>query len=141
MLRVSIKAERTVPARKSGELVHALEDPPDDGQIPIEPPGRLADGDVKAAPVTGVRRVVPRDGQSPVAVDQPGLVCSRIARCGEVVGEPYFGSVDIAIRKPHPGKRGGNGPGELRRQSGLCASERPHLALIAAVIALRVIPL
>src|SRR6185437_15710686 len=104
MLRVRVKAERTVSARKSGKLLDAFDDPPDDGQIPIEPAGRLADRDVEAAPVTGVRRVVPGDGQSPIAVDQPGFIGGRIARCGEVTREPYFGSVDIAIRKPHPGE-------------------------------------
>src|SRR6185312_10724144 len=141
LLRIGIEAEWTMPARESGKQFHALDDPADDGQIPIEPPGWLADRDVEATPIARIRRVVPGNRQRPIAVDQPGLVSGRIARRGKAFREPYFGSVDIAIRKPHPRKRGCNGPGELGRQSSLRPSEGPHLALVAAVIPLRIIPL
>src|SRR6185437_8417057 len=60
LIRVDVKTQRSVPARKSRELVHALDDPPDDGQIPIEPPGRLADDGVETAAVTRVGWIVPR---------------------------------------------------------------------------------
>ncbi len=94
-----VKAERTGTARQRRQQLHSLHDPPDQCDIAVKMPGRLANDDVQLGAAAAVDIIVAPRTHHAVAVHHPGATELQIPGSGKTIDESGLRRIGIRVRQ------------------------------------------
>ncbi len=92
-----VEAHRALPARHHRQELDPPHDAPDERDVAVEVPRRLADDGVELGAVARIRRVVASHAHGAIAVHEPDLAATGVARGREPARESDLGRVGVRV--------------------------------------------